>query len=319
MATPKDLVISSKEYSVMSNKLRDFFRSKRFEEAYAQNRLDTLSACENPFNVATFPYLGQVWPLRQTNQMALEVDIMSRVAAAREEGDRAVPTGLYCFTTSYRNELPEDMVPGRHFTIFPMIEFEIPNCDMEGLISFEKELIRSLGYTGEFAEIDFEDACERYSVRDITHLEEDKLCHELAPVVFLKNFPDRSQPFWNMKRNKDNIALKVDVLLLGTHGGMETIGSAQREESVSTMKHNFNTVSEGGYAEMMYEKFGKERVDCELAEYFALAPYMVKRSGGGIGGTRMLNFMRHFDLLEDSSVSPAEPTRSSDAIASSRT
>ena len=293
MATPEELPIESNNYDVMSNKLRDFFRSRDFREAYAQNRLDTLSACENPFNVATFEYLGQTWPLRQTNQMALEVDLMKK-----EKLDCA---GLYCFTTSYRNELPEEMVPGRHATIFPMIEFEIAGSDMNQLISFERDLIKSLGYTGEFAEIDFEDACKMFDVDDLTHVHEDTLCRTLAPVVFLKNFPDRSQPFWNMRRDPStpDYAKKVDVLMLGVHGGMETIGSAQREESVETMKHNFNTVSEGAYAKMMYEKFGKERVDTELEGYFSLN--MMPRSGGGIGGTRLLHFMRLHDLLGHSS------------------
>ena len=52
--------------------LRSFFLDKGFEEVHTQNRLSILAACEDPFNVATYEYAGQVWPLPQTGQMWLE-------------------------------------------------------------------------------------------------------------------------------------------------------------------------------------------------------------------------------------------------------
>tara|TARA_Y100000310_G_scaffold345330_1_gene463841 strand:- start:1906 stop:2805 length:900 start_codon:yes stop_codon:yes gene_type:complete len=294
MSCSSELVIDCNEFSAMSGKLHRFFRSRCFTETYAQNHLDTLSACENPYNVATHQYLGETWPLRQTNQMALEEYLMSMTPEQIEKTN-----GLYCFTTSYRQERKEDIVKGRHFAIFPMIEFEIPRADVNELISFEKDLIRSLGYEGEMKEINYEDACAMYDVDELTHVEEDHMCKNIAPVIFLKYFPERSQPYWNMKRDPSNplYAFKVDVLLLGTEGGMETIGSAEREVNIEFMRHGFNTVSDGMYAKTMYEKFGKERVDNELDRYLNLP--MMKRSGAGIGGTRLLNFMRHFNLLNE--------------------
>ena len=51
-----------------------------------------------------------MYPLRQTTQMGLEYDMLN-------DGKN-----IYCFTTSYR--LEDDINPGRHNTIFPMVEFE---------------------------------------------------------------------------------------------------------------------------------------------------------------------------------------------------
>ena len=37
------------------------FLDKGFEEVHTQNRLSILAACEDPFNVATYNYMGQEW------------------------------------------------------------------------------------------------------------------------------------------------------------------------------------------------------------------------------------------------------------------
>lgn len=278
--------ICNKDFSALSKKLHKFFWNKNFTEAYYQNHLDILTACENPKSIGKFKYFNEVYPLRQTNQMGLEYAILDN------------PDNYYCFTTSYRFE-PE-INKGRHNTVFPMCEFEIQKGSMEDLIEFEKELIRSLGYSGNFFEIDYEEACEYFKVEDIDDKEEDSMCKTLAPVVFLKNFPERTNPFFNMKKNKNGYFDKVDVLMLGknTFGevrGMETIGSAVRSCDIEDMKKEFKTSVNGEFSKTLYDNFGKERVDKELNEFFS--KNMIPRSGGGIGFTRLLNFARYYQLI----------------------
>ena len=50
---------------------------KGFLEVHTQNRLSILAACEDPFNVATYKYADQIWPLPQTGQMWLEHELLS--------------------------------------------------------------------------------------------------------------------------------------------------------------------------------------------------------------------------------------------------
>ena len=62
-----------------------------------------------------------------------------------------------------------------------------------------------------------------------------------------------------------DVAYKCDVII----GGMETIGSAERADDVDEMREQFHTISEGGYANLLYSLFGKERVLKELDEFLA--------------------------------------------------
>jgi hypothetical protein len=56
------------------------------------------------------------------------------------------------------------------------------------------------------------------------------------------------------------------------------------------MRTTFHTISDGGYAQLLYRKFGKERVEAELDEFldFDFFP----RSGGGIGITRLISALK---------------------------
>jgi hypothetical protein len=49
--------------------------------------------------------------------------------------------GVFCVTTSYRNE--QNPIPGRHETIFPMFEFETHGT-MKDLAALEEEIIKEL-------------------------------------------------------------------------------------------------------------------------------------------------------------------------------
>ena len=262
-------------YNSLVQKMREFFLSKNFYEVPTQSRLSILAACENPHSIATFNYNGEIWPLPQTGQMWLEHELLKN-----PQWD-----GCFCISTSYRQE--KNPIPGRHELIFPMFEFESKG-GMKELLKLESELLEHLGFDSP-VEVNYDDVCQEYGGVEILEDEhESRMWKEKGSVISLQNFPLRTNPFWNMKHNEDNIFNKVDVILYG----QETIGSAERSCDVEEMKHNFYTIENGKYAAKLFELFGKERVESEL-ELF-LSYNFFPRFGGGIGLTRMA---RAWDLL----------------------
>lgn len=271
--------VDAKDFDFVSTKLREFFKKKGLIECHLQHRLNILSACEDPETVTSFEYCGQVWPLKQTNQMDLEVEILKNPKVK----------GYFCCTTSYRQE-PNGIV-GRHNLIFPMFEFEILG-DMNDLINFEKELLEHLGYPkkdGKYPEGDYENICKKYGVSELTHEHETMLYNDYGPVFFLKNFPERTSPFFNMKRNGET-SNKIDVIL----SGQETIGSAERSCDIKDMKERFYTISNEQYAKTLFSRFGKDRVEKELDDFLSLK--FIKRSGAGMGITRLIRSMKKENL-----------------------
>jgi aspartyl/asparaginyl-tRNA synthetase len=119
---------------------------------------------------------------------------------------------------------------------------------------------------------------------------------EYGDVVFLKHFPEE-ESFFNMKRCDDpKLVKKVDVLLGSPNiKSMEVIGSGERSVDVDQMRRSFIEQTEGKFAQLLYDKFGKDRVNKELDEYLSLP--MFPRSGMGIGGTRMLNILLDKGLI----------------------
>jgi len=266
------------DYHNLMKKLREFFIEKEnFVECYVANRLSILAACEQPENVAIFNYLDQDWAHFQTSQMWLESIIL------KDDQKRS----YCCLTTSYRDE--KNPIPNRHSKCFPLFEFEFVG-NMNDLIQKEKDLLEFLGFGDQstFVEIDYAVACQRYGVSSISHIEEAKLCDDFGPVVFLKYFP-HNESFWNMKV-ENGIAFKTDVIIMGH----ETIGSAERSINVDEMRERFHTTSNGEYAQMLYDKFGKERVDKELEEYLQLT--FTTRCGAGLGMTRILRALKQKNL-----------------------
>ena len=59
---------------------------------------------------------------------------------------------------------------------------------------------------------------------------------ENSATFFLTDFPEFTNPFWNMKRSGVESSNKVDVIL----SGQETIGSAERETDKEIMRTRFN-------------------------------------------------------------------------------
>jgi aspartyl/asparaginyl-tRNA synthetase len=267
------------KFDKVAQKLRDFFRKKGFVEAYTQNRLSILAACEDPSTISVFSYAKEDWPLIQTNQMWLEHLLLKDPSAK----------GFYCLSTSYRNE--PNPVEGRHALIFPLFEFESKG-DMNDLIQLEKEMLVHLGFQPPFFQGTYAQVCEKYGVDSVEDEEETKLKKDYGPVFFLTDFSQESSPFWNMKRAKEGTSNKVDVIL----HGIETFGSAERSCSPEEMREEFHTISGGEYAQTLYDKFGKERVEKELEEFLAL-PFF-PRYGGGIGMTRLIRGMELAGLLK---------------------
>jgi aspartyl/asparaginyl-tRNA synthetase len=289
-------LISPKDFSDVTHKMRSFFQEKGFLEVHTQNRLSILAACEDPTTVTTYEYAGQVWPLPQTGQMWLEYELLN---------NPGVP-GFYCLSTSYRQE--QNPVEGRHELIFPMFEFEMPGT-FDDLLKMESDLCSYLGFKAdhgraplegiEFPGGNYLSMCGKYTASEniLTNYHESLMEKEYGDVFFLTHFPYTTSPFWNMKKSPvpgstgGDVALKCDVIM----GGMETIGSAERADDVDEMREQFHTISNGEYANLLYKLFGKERVLKELDEF--LAHDFVPRFGGGIGVTRMISAMKKAELI----------------------
>ena len=251
--------------------LRSFFLEKGFLEVHTQNRLSILAACEDPFNVATYNYAGNVWPLPQTGQMWLEHELLSQPSAK----------GFFCVSTSYRQE--PNAIPGRHDIIFPMFEFEMPGS-VDDLKAMEYELCEYLGF-GNITEKTYAEWQQHFGLgADVEMEAQQELDMEKEfGQTLITNFPELTSPFWNMARNDDgNTAKKMDVIL----GGMETIGSAERSCDVDMMRDTFHSITDGAYSELLFKLFGKERVQAELEKFLEFDFF--QRVGGGIGITRMI-------------------------------
>ena len=262
-------------YNILVSKLRKFFLNKGFIEVATQPNMTILSACENPFSVATYHFDGKIWPLPQTGQMILEEVLLN---------NPDIP-GCFCISTSYREE--KNPIPGRHQLLFNMFEFEAKG-GMEELKKLEEELLIHLGF-GKPVEIIYDEICEEYDGVDILEDEhESRMWKELGHCVSLQEFPLRTNPFWNMASRGDGTFNKIDVILYG----QETIGSAMRSSNTTEMKHMFYTIADGSYANKLFELFGKERVEKELEEFLALNFF--ERFGGGIGLTRLA---RAYEML----------------------
>ena len=290
-------------FSKTINKLRTFFQRKGLMEAYLQNQLDILSACENPKSITPIFFAGQKVALPQTNQMRLEFLLMNDFDKLKAQynldnsknNQHPELRGFFCQTTSYRDEAKEDIVEDRHDKTFPMAEFEFKG-NIDNMIQFEQELAYDLGFRRPNGKVDFpvfkyEKLCEMYGVKEIEHEQEQQLEKDFGPVVFIKDFPERTNPYFNMKRykNQPEISCKVDVIM----GGLETIGSSEREINSKKIKENF--YKDKDYSSILFKKFGKEKVEKELNTFLRL-PF-IDRVGGGIGISRLIKALQKYNLI----------------------
>lgn len=269
------------EFHTTVKKMREFFEAKGFIEVHTQARLSILAACEDPTTISTYNYGGQVWPLPQTGQMWLEYELLKNPEAP----------GFFCLSTSFRNE--PNPVPGRHDKIFPMFEFEIKG-GMDKLMELERELCEHMGFGAkdDFVEEDYDVIAHKYKTEELEHEHETQIEKDFGKIFLLKNFPNTTSPFWNMKQNQDGKhANKVDVII----HGVETIGSAERSCDPKEMREQFYRISDGGYANILFSNFTKERVQQELEAFLEFNFF--ERSGGGIGVTRMIRALKLSKLL----------------------
>ncbi|SVD69619.1 uncharacterized protein METZ01_LOCUS422473, partial [marine metagenome] len=152
-------------------------------------------------------------------------------------------------------------------------------------------------YTEDFPGGFYQSVLAKYTGTELDAYHEEEMYKEYGDVFFLTHFPESTSPFWNMKlgdldvKKDKKLANKCDVIM----GGMETIGSAERGTDVDEMRNQFYTISEGGYAELLFNLFGKDRVEAELDEF--LSYDFVPRFGGGIGVTRLISAMKRANLL----------------------
>lgn len=271
-------MIDFKKYHHVATKFREFFNSKGMFEVPAQTDLSILACCENPKTVSIFTMAGMTWPQQQSGQMVLEEVLLK---------NPDLP-GVYCFTTSYRDEVDSEMIPGRHDKVFPMVEFEITQ-DFDGLLSFQKEILEYLNFSlDNDRKVSYLEALEELGLRaedEIEAKDENKL-GEKNDIIYLHSFPEHTHPFFNMKRFKSSgLYQKIDILI----GGVEIFGSAEREVDPDKMRKRFFAVSDKEYAYLLFKEFGEERVMKELEKYLALP--MIVRSGCGVGLTRLIRIM----------------------------
>jgi aspartyl/asparaginyl-tRNA synthetase len=258
--------------------LRRFFQDKKhFIEVPTQSRVSILAACENPKSITQYTIGGNVYPLPQTGQMWLEYELLKNPQWP----------GVFCISTSYRNE--SNPIAGRHDLVFPMFEFEAAGT-FEDLKRLEAELLHHLGFKVPIS-VNYTDMAHRYDTQMLEDVHEVALAQEYGPSISLELFPEYTHPFWNMQPAEDNVYKKIDILLYG----METIGSAERSCDKEHMRHRFLTIEHGEYAQLLFNKFGKEAVLAELEAFFSLD--MIPRYGGGIGLTRLARAMEKAELF----------------------
>ena len=278
-------LINPEKFTEATTLLRSFFSAKGFQEVHTQNRLSILAACEDPTTVATYNYAGEVWPLPQTGQMWLEYELLTNPSSQ----------GFFCISTSYRDE--KNITKGRHDIIFPMFEFEFPG-NIKDLEKMERELCEHMGFGNKHSIVDkdYLEWCEYFDLYDgeeLTHKHEEEMCKKWqGRVCMIKNFPNYTSPFWNMRQNGDGTAAKIDVII----SGQETIGSAERADDPKEMRDQFMSISDGMYADLLFEKFGHERVEKELDKFLGLDFF--PRVGGGIGITRLLHAMNDYTVRQ---------------------
>jgi len=274
-----DVAVSARELQIVLKIVQQFFNERGFEFVYVGDRLLIRAACEDVRSIAMFEYrkdgddVTLPWPQKQTSQMDLEDLVLA-------EGFIRVHT----LTTSYRKELRP--IRGRHEGIFPLYEFEALGGYGE-LLALLEEFVQYLGFDAPVFHY-YDDVCD--SEGEVGWEQEKLLNPTPKSSAIITHFPVKHS-FWNMRRTPDGkYAYKADVIL----GGMETIGSGDREDDLEVMRTAFETLMDGEYASTLRELFGA-RIDREITAF--LSHQFVKRYGGGIGLNRLVRAMRGAGLL----------------------
>ena len=146
----------------------------------------------------------------------------------------------------------------------------------------EYELVDYLGFDRP-TEMTYGGWQTHFDVEGELKAEHENLMYDKFGSCMITDFPEFTSPFWNMSRNPTvDTSKKIDVIL----GGIETIGRAERSTDVDQMRDTFHTITNGEYSKLLFDLFGKERVEAELETFLKFDFF--PRVGGCIGMTRMI-------------------------------
>jgi aspartyl/asparaginyl-tRNA synthetase len=264
MALEADIMGNREVQSIVDDMLKFGYKTNYLD------RLDTLSKRGNIFAIETLELIDN-------NLMPNQIQL---------------PKGYFAHNVSTRDESRAG--DGRREFKFPLTEFEFENKTEESgfdeLAEFLSKLIVHLGFP-EPKLVNYEDECSKFGVEDIEDKEEQALCDKYGPVVLLGKFPQRSDPFFNMRHAGNGIYDKIDVIV----HGFESAGTAVRSCNIEEMKENIKVQDSGEYLKTMYRYFGQDRVDAEIDEYTDYN--FIPRCGGGLGMSRIIRGMKIEGLL----------------------
>ena len=159
------LNLGGREVKVIQ-RLREFFLSKGFVERYFDNRLSILAACEDPFNVSTYDYVGLRWPHAQ---------MRADVARAQHFDRQQRPWIFLRHKKQPRRKISRGRAPLCFFSLF---EFEFAG-GKEDLISLVKEMLLFLGYPEDGMQRGtYESKAREYGVKTLENEHEARMCEE---------------------------------------------------------------------------------------------------------------------------------------------
>jgi len=275
-------------YHSVVTKLLNFATANRFLFSYPTPG-GILDACENPESIVTKTVAGIKIPDEQTGQMGLEHLFFDYYFLIEQK----LIEGFCCLTQSVRDEKePEE----RHFHMFPMFEMEMAG-DKERLYEVVSQLLKEFGFNTP-VRIKYEDACTELGVEIIGSKEEHELYLRYGNCIALEDFPERSAPFFNMKREK-GVAKKIDFLLFGE----EVIGSAERSTDEQEMLSYFFSSNNGRFAGALVSLFGLVPVISSLFSFLKKVERKHVRSGFGMGIVRFINALIKLENEKNTSIS----------------
>ena len=173
-----------------------------------------------------------------------------------------------------------------------MFEFEFPGT-INDLNEMEYQLCDYLGFDS-ITERTYGEWQEHFATDGELDASHEESMFNNFGTCMITDFPEFTSPFWNMSRYRDGVhSKKIDVIL----GGMETIGSAERSTDVDQMRETFHTITNGEYSQLLYNLFGKDRVEAELEKFLSFDFF--PRVGGGIVMTRMISALEKCNIILD--------------------
>ena len=261
----QEFVDSIKWISLVS-KFRNFMSKQGFLEVSSHtNDLEIIAACENHKAIASTTLGGKKLPLPQTAQMLLEFLIFLYTLLKKNISK------IWTQSISYRDEDITD--DGRHLRLFSMFEVEALGSfiDMTAFLNeFAQEFFGSEPYW-----VSYERALELCGNTTGVLTEDDEttlftalenILGKEPKVIALHNFPQESNPYFNMERNADGTAIKVDLLVKSKSTGkaLEIGGFAKRCSDRALILKRFIEQTEGEYAKTLHKLFGMSATQASL-------------------------------------------------------